>query len=173
MADNTQQQQPPTPSSSVLFARGVLARLNVWPTLRVAVQESWGGPKSADKRTWLASEIVDAFEQQVPAPDDQYVEEMLIQVMEDEFDCVVEDGSGEGVAADIVRMWAESQVGKQETVLKFEELAEKMRGKRIAAEIVTEGNEVDEAPQLIDRGPRNQPEVDEDGFTLVKKKGRK
>ena len=70
MADNTQKCAP---ASLVAFARGVIARLAVWPVLRLAVQENWGGPKAEDKRTWLAPEIVDAFETQDPLPDDQYV----------------------------------------------------------------------------------------------------
>ena len=190
MADNTQKRPP---ASLVAFARGVIARLAVWPILRVAVQENWGGPKAEDKRTWLASEIVDAFETQDPPPDDQYVEEMLLQVMEDEFDCVVEDESGEDVASDIVKMWVESQMadGKRDTIVKFEELAEKLKGKKVSAQITSEENEVDgegddddgddsedevdetgmeveEVPKLLDR--KNEPEVDEDGFTLVKGK---
>jgi pre-rRNA-processing protein TSR2 len=189
MADNNQKRPP---ASLVAFARGVIARLAVWPILRVAVQENWGGPKAEDKRIWLASEIVDAFETQDPPPDDQYVEEMLLQVMEDEFDCVVEDGSGEDVASDIVKMWVESQMadGKRDTIVKFEELAENLKGKKVSAQITSEENEVDgegddddddsedevdeggmeveEVPKLLDR--KNEPEVDEDGFTLVKGK---
>ncbi|KAF8630251.1 hypothetical protein AX15_003028 [Amanita polypyramis BW_CC] len=188
-AQGDSQRQLGPPSSLVVFARGIIARLAVWPVLRVAVQENWGGPKSEDKRNWLVSEIVDAFEKQDPCPDGQYVEEMLLQVMEDEFDCAVEDGSGESVGKDIVRMWEESQMGRQDTVLRFEELAEKMKGHKVAAQITSEENEVDdddeegnyedesdeemdvdEAPKLIDRGRKNEPEVDEDGFTLVKRK---
>ena len=30
--------------------------------------------------------------------------------------------------------------------------------------------EVDNVPKLLDRGRKNEPEVDEDGFTLVKGK---
>jgi len=160
------------------------------------VQENWGGPKSEDKRTWLASEIVDAFENQNPLPDDQYVEELLLQVMEDEFDCVVEDGSGEDVGRHIVKMWMESQAvdGKRDTIAKFEEMAEKMKGKKVSAQITSEENEVDgegeeedsddddwededegqmevdEVPKRLDLGRKNEPEVDEDGFTLVKGK---
>ncbi|KAK2464876.1 hypothetical protein APHAL10511_002952 [Amanita phalloides] len=191
MADRPPQ-RPPAPL--VAFARGVIARLAVWPTLRVAVQEKWGGPNSDDKRTWLASEIVDAFERENPSPDDQYVEEMLLQVMADEYDCFVEDGSGEEVGQDIVKMWMESRMGKHDTILKFQDLAEKMKGKKVAAQITVEENdvdgegnddgdddewedgsnegtmEVDEAPTLLGHGHKNEPEVDEDGFSLVKRK---
>ena len=191
---STQPAQPPPPTS-VLFARGVIARLATWDTLRIAIQENWGGPNASAKRTWLASEIVDAFEQQSPVPDDQYIEEMLLQVMEDEFDAVLEDGSGEPVAVDIVRLWEETKTGKQDLMLKFEAAAEKLKGKKLNVSVqdaatVGEDDEdwedddgeddamdEDEAPQLIERppprNPRPEPEVDEDGFTLVKGKNRR
>ena len=57
------QPQPPQPDPIlILFARGVIARLEVWPALRVAVEQGWGGPSSREKRRWLASEIVNAFD---------------------------------------------------------------------------------------------------------------
>jgi pre-rRNA-processing protein TSR2 len=40
----------------------VIARLEVWPALRVAVEQGWGGPSSREKRRWLASEIVHPFD---------------------------------------------------------------------------------------------------------------
>ncbi|KAF9457215.1 Pre-rRNA-processing protein TSR2-domain-containing protein [Collybia nuda] len=190
MASISQQSAPPL--SSVLFARGVIARLAVWTILRIAVQEGWGGHGALEKRTWLASVIVDAFEEQVPTPDDQYIEELLLQVMADEFEAVLEDGSAESVAKDIVQIWDETRVGKQDAVQKFEEIAETMKGKKVDAQIAPaneddewedddseadsgddEGDE--EAPQLLkpqDSTPKNEPEVDDDGFTLVKGKGK-
>ena len=45
-------------------------------------------------------------------PDDIYVQETLLQVMVDEFDTVIDDGSAESVAADIVKLWEETQAGK-------------------------------------------------------------
>ncbi|KAL1724214.1 Pre-rRNA-processing protein TSR2-domain-containing protein [Schizophyllum commune] len=187
--DTTAPTTTPAPSS-VLFARGVIARLAIWEDLRVAVQENWGGPNAAAKRTWLAGEIVDAFEREADTPDDQYVEEMLLQVMEDEFDTVIEDGSGEEVAKDIVRVWEETRRGQAALVTRFEELAEKRKGKATNVQVQPgapdeegewedeseEDEEMDEAPQLIERRapqPKPEPEVDEDGFTTVAKgKGR-
>ncbi|KAF8220114.1 hypothetical protein L208DRAFT_1382760 [Tricholoma matsutake] len=183
--------------TSVLFARGVIARLDVWSTLRIAVQEGWGGHGALEKRTWLASVIVDAFEETVPSPDDQYIEELLLQVMTDEFDVVIEDGSAEIVASDIVKIWEEAEVGRQDLVLKFEELADGLKGKKVVAQEVTANGDYEddwedddsdedaeisgeddgeEAPQLLQHPENsthgNGPEVDEDGFTLVKGKGK-
>jgi pre-rRNA-processing protein TSR2 len=184
----------PPATSSVLFARGVIARLAIWATLRIAVQENWGGAHGSEKRTWLASVIVDAFEEQVPAPDDQYIEEMLLQVMADEFEAVVEDGSAESVAQDVVKIWDQTRIGKDDLVKKFEELAEKMKGKKASAQekVVSddedegdwedgEGDEEDEmeedeAPQLmqlpLEERKKEGPEVDEEGFTVVRGKGK-
>ncbi|KAJ7623392.1 Pre-rRNA-processing protein TSR2-domain-containing protein [Roridomyces roridus] len=168
----------PPPPSSVLFAR--------------AVQQGWGGAGGTQKRTWLASVLVDAFEETVPTPDDQYVEEMLLQILADEFDVDVQDGSAEAVALDVVQLWDETRVGKDELVRKFEEKAVGMRGKRAAAQEISSAEaeewedededddddgsamDEDEAPQLVAQQPRprEEPEVDEDGFTMVKGKGK-
>jgi pre-rRNA-processing protein TSR2 len=59
----------PAPDSTlILFARGVIARLELWPALRVAVEQGWGGPESHQKQRWLASVIVDTFEEQQHHP---------------------------------------------------------------------------------------------------------
>ncbi|KAJ7174611.1 Pre-rRNA-processing protein TSR2-domain-containing protein [Mycena filopes] len=188
--DTTPAPPPAPPPSSVLFARGVIARLGTWDTLRLAVQEGWGGPGASQKRTWLASVIVDAFEETVPTPDDQYVEEILVQVLSDEFDTDLEDGSAEPVALDIVRLWDETRGGRDELVRGFEAKAESLRGTRAVAQEVAsndaeewegeEGEDEDgddsgmdeEVPQLVEPRSREEPEVDEDGFTMVKGKGK-
>ncbi|KAJ7732185.1 Pre-rRNA-processing protein TSR2-domain-containing protein [Mycena metata] len=177
------------PPSSVLFARGVIARLATWDTLHLAIQEGWGGPGALQKRTWLASVIVDAFEETVPTPDDQYVEEILLQVLADEFDTDLEDGSAESVALDMVRLWDETRVGQDDLVRKLEAKAESVRGKRAVAQQAASGNAEEweeeddeddsgmdedegEVPPLMEFRPREEPEIDEDGFTMVKGKGK-
>ena len=187
---------PPNPNSAlILFARGVIARLEHWPALRVAVEQGWGGPSSRDKRRWLASEIVDAFDSSnsnsnadgstpTPTPDAEYIALMLAQVLEDEFDATFEDGSVEAVAADIVALWGAGE----DVVGQWERKAEGARGKKIDVreevgndedewedEESEEDGEEDEAPQLIpaaaevQRPAKPKPITDEDGFTLVQK----
>ena len=96
---NTTMSADGPPETSVLFARGVIARLAYWPALRIAVEQGWGGPASAQKRTWLASVLVDEFEGAAgAAPDAEYVEELLLQAVADEFEAVLEDGSAAAVA---------------------------------------------------------------------------
>ncbi|RXW13750.1 hypothetical protein EST38_g12103 [Candolleomyces aberdarensis] len=204
----------------VLFARGVLARLSTWPALRVALQESWGSSAGADKKSLLASEILDAFQGSAPpnskststnsnssnpqAPvDDIYIEDLLLQIMEEEFDVSVEDGSGETVSKDIFKIYEEvyNSEGKARDALvkKFEEAAEKTGKGRVDVSIQREDGDIEDddddeedwededgdgdvqmgegeeqAPQLIDHQARRteEPEVDEDGFTMVKGRGK-
>src|SRR6266478_830924 len=179
----------------ILFARGVIARLEFWPALRIAVEQGWGGPSSREKRRWLASEIVDSFDNDsgdgdVSLPDAEYVALMLAQVLEDEFDATFEDGSVEAVAEDIVALWGAGE----DVVGMWERKAEGVRGKKVDVreEVRSEEDEdedewedeesgeegEEEAPRLVpaaaaevQRPARPKPIIDEDGFTLVTKKG--
>ncbi len=181
--------------SLVLFARGVIARLHLWPALRLAVQESWGGPDAAEKRTWMASVIVDAFDptESPKPPDVYYIEEMLLQIMADEFTTNLEDESAEGVAKDIMKLWALLGTGEADVLVKgWEETVQKVKGKKVIHQeeagedsdwddesdenATEEGMEVDEeVPNLLpprEERKREEPVVDEEGFTLVKAKGK-
>ncbi|KAF5363367.1 hypothetical protein D9756_001055 [Leucocoprinus leucothites] len=113
--------------------------------------------------------------------------------MADEFEAVLEDDSAASVAKDIVRMWLETREGKDDTVQKFEALADKIKGKKIEVKENVESDDDDgedeengedliddddeEAPQLIEHqippsSQKNELVVDEDGFTLVQGKGK-
>ena len=185
----SQQQPPPAPPnpSLVLFARGVIARLEHWPALRIAVEQGWGGPDSRAKRRWLASVLVDAFDdsQAASVPDAEYVALMLAQILEDEFGASIEDGSVEAVAADVVMLWGAGE----ETVREWERKADGARAKGVDVREVVDGDgdedeeewedeedDDDEVPQLLGAGSdpqqrpsKHEPVVDEDGFTLVQK----
>lgn len=179
----------------ILFARGVIARLATWSTLTIAVSSSWGGPSSSAKRTWLASEIVDAFEKSWQDGEDEiWVEEMLLQVMEDEFNTGIEDDSAMEVAKDIVKLWqllsqpSHAQEG-QKMIDELSDRADKLRGKKIDMQIQDEtlhededgdwtdeddddlNGSGDEVPQLVPH--KHEPVIDEDGFTLVQGKSKK
>lgn len=159
----------------------------------------------------MASELLDVFESSSSntlSPqsasnqvDEDYIEEMILQMMNDEFDCVTEDGSSVEVAEDLFKLWKEAKSGGENAIeqsMKFwEEKERAILGKRIQAqEIKSEeekeweegdvesgdedeadgsesGMEVDEPPKLVGRRNKEDPVVDEDGFTLVKGKGRR
>ncbi|KAH7101184.1 Pre-rRNA-processing protein TSR2-domain-containing protein [Auriculariales sp. MPI-PUGE-AT-0066] len=175
----------------VLFARGVIAILSAWPVMRLAVEESWGGPDSAAKRRWLAGAVVDEFQSPSDGqmPDAPYIEEMLLQVMQDEFEVDLDDDSGADVAKQITQLWSSGDVQKS-TVEALEAAEQKAKSKRIVAQRApgedddssdedddADGDDAmdnDEAPQLVasTSTQREEPEVDDDGFTVVKKSNR-
>lgn len=192
----------------LLFARGVVALLDLWPALTIAVREEWGGVESAEKKTWLASEIIDAWEGGAvistadgpaidanavsdPPLDVDQLGDMLTQVMSDEFEAAIEDGSVDPLAADILRLWkdvaAPSARPAEETVSALERKAAEINktgvkatsgggpvdenGDEWESDDSDDGDDDDEAPDLVPREPRErqEPEVDEDGFTMVQK----
>jgi pre-rRNA-processing protein TSR2 len=178
----------------VLFARGVIALLDGWDVLRLAIAEGWGGPESSAKRTWLASIIVDEFESAItPAsssptsPDLDYITDLILQAMSDEFEVDVDDGSVERIAQSIVKLWAAEPAAAAQMVAEFEATAQKRSKVRVQAsreegngdsDWESESEDEDGVPRLMDRDaqspPKEKPEpiVDEDGFTLVQGKGK-
>lgn len=206
--NNVPEQQAP---EILLFARGVMALFDLWPALTIAVREEWGGPESADKKLYLLSAVIDAFEQGAsyapagadgvvhvdpksaadPPLDEDQVADMLDQYMSDEYEAQLEDGSSDMIAKDVARLWkdcvAPGERSAEDTVGALERKAAEISRKPVHA-TRQEGEEFDgsddewsdeddddkdEVPQLVEAKPkeRQEPVVDDDGFTLVQKKG--
>lgn len=168
------------------FDLAISVHLHLWPALTLAVANQWGGPSSADKREWLAGAISDLFNAH-PTTDAGDVEDLLLQVMGDEFDVGLEDESEEAVAAAIVKSRKECEKGDFAGV---DALYERWRRKGGKADQVqwtdngeqqdTDGDEDDDAdadvdtqmddadmPEVAQVKEKAQPEVDEDGFVKV------
>ncbi|MCJ1419703.1 hypothetical protein MMC32_006059 [Xylographa parallela] len=179
---------PPTPEKiAAKFDLSIALTLSLWPALSVAVQNSWGGPNSSEKRDWFAGAISDLLAA-TPDADVEYVEEFLLQVMNDEFDVNVEDGSAEEVAAKIVglrKLTARGDFGMVDEMFARWEERQRRGGAEVAMRFVEEEEdeesdfdtedwedgvdvEMGEAPDLV-KVPRERPppEVDEEGFTKV------
>lgn len=169
----------PAPSTSLSFAKGVIARLALWPALRIAVQNGWGGPDSSKKQTWIASVIVDVFEEQSTPPDAEYIEELLLQIMDDEFQTVIEDGSTGCVAKDVTKLWKDIHLGDLAGLYHLEQQANVISSRTIVAqpcpseEMETDSDDGEESSQESEEDgdfsdpPPDLPELDEDGFTRV------
>lgn len=79
----------------------VSLHLWAWPALTLAIQNSWGGSSqvSKDKREWFAGAVSDLLTSTPPQlVDVGDLEEVLLQVMVDEFEVVVDDDSAEETA---------------------------------------------------------------------------
>lgn len=204
-ASNTGPTPAPVPSGGVAlpippqdrqayFDNSIWYTLALWPALTVAVQNSFGGPDSADKRDWFAGAVSDLFTTH-PHTDHDDLVVFLLQVMQDEFDVNVEDDSEEEVAGRIVglrkKVLGEGDMG----VFKELEGRWKSKGKmKIDIEVIEgenagddvdwsdeedvemEGMDEDRAPQLVEVKEKKEkvlPQIDEDGFeTVVSKKKR-
>lgn len=157
-----------------------------------------GGPDSADKRDWLAGAVSDLFPPFPAAPptaattardddiDNTYIQEFLQGVMEDEFEVVVEEGDPSlwKVAEQIVRTRKGCAAGDFSSVGLLRERWAENKGRKVEYErggdedgessdedSESEGGadlDMDEAPALVRE--KEEPEVDEDGFTKVTRK---
>jgi pre-rRNA-processing protein TSR2 len=160
--------------------------LSLWPALHVACTSGWGGPDSADKKDWFAGAISDLLTTR-PETDAEDLECFLLQIMQDEFDCNVEDETECEVAGNI--MLVRKRLMEERTLAASREVEEryKRRGSMKASVRVEEVNqdvdddgEVDDdddvdmdAPQLVPSiqpkaiKEKPEPEIDEDGFERV------
>ncbi|KAK1143302.1 rRNA accumulation- protein [Aspergillus melleus] len=186
MTDQQQQQQQPT-SASTYLDMGITLAVNNWPAMNLAVQSNWGGPTSADKRDWLCGAISEMLAER-PETDALDLEDVLEQVMNDEFDVVVDDESAVPVAAQIIEFRDQTARGEFDVIQEmWETWQQKIAAKGGATNAVEgfkrgedqgsdddddEDDEEDEdmgdAPALVS-APREkvEPEIDEDGFTKV------
>ncbi|GIJ99092.1 hypothetical protein Aspvir_001216 [Aspergillus viridinutans] len=191
---NLSQTEQPTTAAFYLDL-GITLTINNWPALTLAVQSNWGGPTSSDKRDWLCGAISDMINER-PETDALDLEDVLIQVMNDEFDVVVDDESAAPVAAQIMAIREQTARGEFGFVQELWEAWQKkgqQKGNNVAAafkRVEAEDDEdtddeedededdedvdMGEAPALV-RAPREriEPEVDEDGFTKVVGKKRR
>ncbi|XP_075395586.1 pre-rRNA-processing protein TSR2 homolog isoform X2 [Tenrec ecaudatus] len=78
--------------SRALFRAGVRAALEAWPALQIAVENGFGGVYSQEKAEWLGDAMEEYFVRNADLELDE-VEDFLGELMTNEFDTVVEDGS--------------------------------------------------------------------------------
>ena len=139
----------------------------------------------------------------IPSNDDLLmdVEYRLLQVMDEEFDTIVDDGSALEVAEQILKLWRECRQGQTAEVERLRQKWEASRGKKVSG-LFKEGQSEDQdtdwdteddddegdgqddddddvemgdaAPPALVSAPKEKaaPEVDEDGFTKVSRKKR-
>ncbi|GMF73348.1 putative pre-rRNA processing protein [Aspergillus flavus] len=185
MSQQLPQENQPNSASSYLDL-GITLAIHNWPALTLAVQSNWGGPTSSDKRDWLCGAISDMLNDR-PETDAEDLEDVLIQVMNDEFDVVIDDESAVPVAAEIMevrglvakgdfgpikQMWENYQTKSQQkasnVAAAFKRGEDEDQDSDEDDEEDEEDVDMEEAPALV-RAPKEkvEPEVDEDGFTKV------
>ncbi|KAH7175589.1 Pre-rRNA-processing protein TSR2-domain-containing protein [Dactylonectria macrodidyma] len=197
MASSEPAQLPSAATRQSNFEQAVAYSLHLWPALTLSVQNQWGGPDSADKRDWFAGAVADLFPEFVdnpPAkapeePDLEDVETMLLQIMVDEFEVNVDDDSATEVANNIMKTRAGCAIGQFDDVdalrtrflnrtgTKVDQMFKKADDADQDTDWESDDSdddegadvEMDDAPQLVPK-QKQEPQVDEDGFTMVTKK---
>ena len=107
---------PTVHPNKVAFGEGVSLILYSWTALRLAIEMEWGGIDSVNKRDWMIEVIVDYFDKQGKNIIPEDIEDMLIQIMVDEFNVNLDDDSAYQIGQDIVRMYGECIHGNFTTV---------------------------------------------------------
>lgn len=206
-------QLPPLPASvSGKIDLLISVTLYTWPALTLATTSEFGGPTSLDKRDWFGGAISDLLASSSPffassssagtagtLHDRDDLEDVLTQVMGDEFETVVEDGSLEEVArriwegrlkilsgddGELERLWRgwweRQQKGGRKEMLNQMFRRGPDQEEDGEEEVDSDSDEeMDDAPQLVNaeqprQNQKPQPEIDEEGFTkVVGKRGKK
>lgn len=182
------------------------------------MQNNWGGPDSSDKRDWFAGEVANQFPpfpssnassssttttngtstqqsgQDQEEPDAEYLEELILQVMLDEFEVNVDDDTAFDVATEIIRLRGQCARSNFDEVDRLLARWQARKGEKVHFkhgedqdgetdwedddDDNDEGSDddMDEAPPLVETSaaaPKKEkapPEVDDDGFTKVTRK---
>ncbi|CAO3680675.1 unnamed protein product [Umbelopsis ramanniana] len=165
------------------FTEGLTYVLRSWSALKLAVEQDWGGPDSEEKRDWMAETLVEYFGANAKRLDEFDVEDILVQIMSDEFHTDLEDGSAYAVSKHLVSMFNQCIHGDYSEVVKLrEKLAS--RSHQSAGQSAnndedsedddddSEGGDEDDAMDVEEPSAPQEPQgpvIDEDGFELVTK----
>ncbi|XP_062494810.1 pre-rRNA-processing protein TSR2 homolog [Pezoporus occidentalis] len=173
----------PSAEERALLERGVRAVLSGWAALQLAVAQGFGGPQSPEKAAWLVGAVLEFLSQNPELAEDE-VEDFLAEVMDNEFDTAVEDGSLQQVSRELLSVFArvrEGDVGGVGEAL----AALARRGPALASALANArpGHAPDPAPAPQSTGTSSEEEEEEamecgtppappDGWTLVRRRRR-
>lgn len=165
------------------FELGVCMAVYKWEELNTAVENSWGGANSAEKRDWLSGIVIELFDEKVV--DIQLIEETLLYAMVDEFDTEIDNDSALEIAALIFKIYKEISQNNPSTVDILYKKWQQKQGNKSSHKVVvdadpnnpdvsdSEEEEEDEDEEMGDapaQPARHEPIVDDDGFELVQRR---
>ncbi|XP_051758499.1 pre-rRNA-processing protein TSR2 homolog [Ctenopharyngodon idella] len=182
---------PLASSTRELFSEAVRAVLETWPVLQIAVDNGFGGAYSQQKAEWMVDALQQYFIDNDELQQDE-VEDFISELMNNEFDTVVDDGSLPQVAQKVCVMFQQCQQGKLTEVREqINQLVEKKSAGRAKATPAktpdddddecedeeamecdggAEGPSVNGAAVKEQLPPATSHEEQDDGWTVVRRK---
>lgn len=178
------------------FELGVTVAVHSWSDLKVAVDNSWGGPDSTDKRDWISRNVIDLFADN-RSVDIVAIAETLGYGLFDEFEVQLEDyDECVVIGKRIIDYFRECALGNYEGIhTEYQKWVARQQNKEKIAEVNlgkdpvnpdSSDDENDEEYDDDDEEDGNQntdtntmeidqgPVVDDDGFELVQhRRGRR
>ncbi|CAO3657875.1 unnamed protein product [Umbelopsis vinacea] len=171
------------------FTEGLTYVLQSWSALKLAVEQEWGGPDSVAKRDWMAETLVEYFGANAKKLDEFDVEDILVQIMSDEFHTDLEDGSAYAVSKHLVTMFNQCIHGDHSEVARLREKAASRTyqpaGQSANNDEDSDSNDEDDGSEDAEDDAEDEdamdveetsappepqgPIIDEDGFELVTK----
>ncbi|KAI7872794.1 Pre-rRNA-processing protein TSR2-domain-containing protein [Spinellus fusiger] len=175
MQQQQQQQQHP---NKVAFQEGVTYILKSWTALKMAVEQEWGGIDSIEKRDWMIQLLVDYFDKNGKKVEGDEIEDILVQIMSDEFQTLLEDDSAYLIAKHLVLLFSQCIVGNFTEV---EKMREKFQSQQQSAtscvqrqgdsdeEEEEEEEDMEEDSTGEPKEPKAPQQPDEDGWLTVRR----
>lgn len=96
-----------------VFTKAVRYILTEWPSLNFAIENGMGGSDAKQKREWMCDHIVEVMVQ----GNDLDLEDYLAEMINQEFDTIVEDGSLEYNTQWISKFFKDCLQGKEQEVM--------------------------------------------------------
>lgn len=172
------------------FELGVCMAVYKWEELNTAVENSWGGPNSGEKRDWISGIVIELFNEKIV--DITLIEETLLYALVDEFDTEIDNDSALEIAALVMKFYKQVLLQQYATIESmYEQFSAKQQLKSGPHKVVInadpnnpdvsddeddedEDQDIDmEDTMDVDPEPKQAPVIDDDGFELVQKKGRR
>ncbi|XP_044067545.1 pre-rRNA-processing protein TSR2 homolog [Siniperca chuatsi] len=165
-------------ASRELFTEGVRAVLHTWPVLQIAVDNGFGGVYGQQKADWMVDVVQQYFHDNADLQQCE-IEDFIAQLMDQEFDTVVDDGSLPQVSVSLLEVFSQWQQGAlQQLKHTINSLTQKKSQRPKVTALPTQSDEdSDDETQAMEcesSSPsvsRTEPPQDEDdGWTVVRKK---
>ncbi|XP_051282741.1 pre-rRNA-processing protein TSR2 homolog [Dicentrarchus labrax] len=165
-------------ASRELFTEGVRAVLSSWPVLQIAVDNGFGGVYGQQKADWMVDVVQQYFHDNADLQ--QYeVEDFIAQLMDQEFDTVVDDGSLPQVSVSLLQVFTQWQQGAlQQLKHTISSLTQKTSQRAKVTAPPAQSDDSDDDTQAMECESSSPsvsrtdppPQDEEDGWTVVRKK---